>query len=121
MLTQRVRTCSLQHTYAELEPEAMGSCHKMLAVNLGTLAQLTASFSHMYQEEMQPWCGREAPPLTPLGPTCKRVDMLKAELDKVGGSMHTDGVSLSCMLSGIPGIGFSEAEFQESGSQISTG
>lgn len=37
---------------------------------------------------MQPWCGREAPPLTSLGPTCKRVDMLKAELDKVIPRMH---------------------------------
>jgi hypothetical protein len=33
--------------------------------------------------EIQPWTNREPPTLTSLGPTCKRVDNKKQQLDKV--------------------------------------
>jgi hypothetical protein len=56
----------------------------MMTVSLDTLAQLTASFCHVYEEEIQPWCSnRDAPPPTSLGPVCKRVDHLKGEIEKV--------------------------------------
>ena len=55
----------------------------MLSVSLGTLAQLSVSFCHTYEAEIQPWCNRKAPPLTPLGPLCKRIHNLKSEIDKV--------------------------------------
>ena len=67
----------------EVRPEMMESCHKMLSVSLNTLAQLSVSFCHTYEAEIQPWCGRKAPPPTTLGPLCKRVDHLKTEIDKV--------------------------------------
>lgn len=57
----------------------------MMAVSLGMLAQLSVSFCHTYEAEIQPWCTRQAPPLTPLGPLCKRIHGLKAEIDKVCG------------------------------------
>lgn len=74
---------SPQHTYAELQPDVLASCHKMLSVSLGMLAQLSVSFCHTYEAEIQPWCNRKAPPLTPLGPLCQRVHNAKTEVDKV--------------------------------------
>ena len=76
-----------QHTYEELKPGALDSCHKMMGVSLETLAQLAASFCTMYEEEVRPWCSsRDAPPPTSsLGPVCQRVALLKVEIDKVSG------------------------------------
>lgn len=61
----------------------LDNCHRMMAVSLGTLAQQADSFCHSYETEIQPWTNREAPPLSSLGPLCKRVDLLKSQIDKV--------------------------------------
>ena len=66
---------------------ALESCHKSLAVSLSTLSQLIKSFCHSYEVEIQPWTNREPPTLTTLGPTCKRVDIKKQQVDKV--KLHT--------------------------------
>ena len=78
----------IQHDYAPLNTSALESCHKSLVVSLNTLSQLIKSFCHGYEVEIQPWTNREPPALTALGPTCKRVDNKKQQLDKVHKYMY---------------------------------
>lgn len=61
----------------------MESCHKKLSVSLSTLAQLSVSFCKTYESEIQPWTTRQAPPPTTLGPLCRRVHLLKTDIDQV--------------------------------------
>ncbi|KAJ8047743.1 HAUS augmin-like complex subunit 7 [Holothuria leucospilota] len=68
-----------KYPYQENPSQSMDTTCQTLKLVLSELAQLITSFTHTFETEIRPWCNKNPPRLTPLGPASKRVHNLLSQ------------------------------------------
>ncbi|PIK56291.1 hypothetical protein BSL78_06819 [Apostichopus japonicus] len=72
-----------KYKYESGQSHSMETVCQTLKLVLSELAQLITTFVNTFEAEMRPWCNRNPPRLTPLGPSAKRVHGLLQEFKQV--------------------------------------
>ncbi|XP_071816059.1 HAUS augmin-like complex subunit 7 [Apostichopus japonicus] len=72
-----------KYKYESGQSHSMETVCQTLKLVLSELAQLITTFINTFEAEMRPWCNRNPPRLTPLGPSAKRVHGLLQEFKQL--------------------------------------